>query len=440
MRKLIYFLLCVILFSCEKESTKNDSQNNTKLIAKIISGNNQKGYVFQELANSLVIKISDKDSIPYRSAKFKYLQHGESGIVCKSYNDIPGEYLFRWLLSCSVGNLNVSIIAFDSINRIIDTLHFTAISQYTNTWNRACGLPVDSCKFTFDRTEIIIKHPDNRLFLHSLDRRELYVSIDQGVSWSKTYQFDYTVYGSVINFSIAQDGTLYFSSEKGLFKSVDGKSWTKLNEYYIDSYYVFDNGRITVNTALDGEFLSTDFGQTWAKVNYGTEYSKIIRIADNTFVEKDMDKHASLLISRNNGIDWEQIGGISKFNNIVDIEYNDEYLYLTNLSGLSSVPEIYKSPVDNWNWIKLTTLTKNPNNYPSIGKLKFFKDKVYALTDKHIYEIGFSGDTTSLTNDIINKINVISTFEISSEGNMLIGCNAGAFAENGVFYRKLSEN
>ncbi len=442
MRKLIFLIFLFIIISCAKNSQEEDLSINTDLNATIISGNNQRGYSFQELENNLVIKIVDKDSIPYCAAKFKFLINKSNGYVCSRYNRTSqnkGEYNFRWLLSSNLGNQNISIIALDSIDRIIDTIKFSATSQYSDTWNRSWGLPFDTCQFLFDRTANLIKHPDGRIFLHSHDRVEFYESLDQGFTWSKLSNLDYANHGVFINIDISWDGIFYLFSEKGLFKSENGKNWNKLIDFYISHYTIFDSGRIRVNTLFDGSFLSNDFGNTWIKDNSIPPYSKVIRISTNTFVAIDGENHAKLLISQNNGVTWEQLYGTSKFYDIVDFAYNDGFLFITHLEGINSIPVIYKSSVDEWNWTKLTTLIKNKGNYPSIAKMKFFKNNVYALTDTHIFKIDFSGDTTSLTSKIINKMPFISTFEISKQGILLIGSDyGGEFGKLGVFYRDLN--
>jgi len=156
MKKLHYLLLLLILFSCKKENDGIKSDNNTGLFVKILSGNEQIGYSFQELDQDIVISIKDKDSIPYCKANFKYLINSGNGLVCNRHSSIKGEYRFRWLLSCNVGTQSASILIFDSINRIVDTLKLTATAKICDKWNRSCGLTVDSCSFSFDEIKTII--------------------------------------------------------------------------------------------------------------------------------------------------------------------------------------------------------------------------------------------------------------------------------------------
>ncbi|MBN2354992.1 T9SS type A sorting domain-containing protein [candidate division KSB1 bacterium] len=109
--------------------------------------------------------------------------------------------------------------------------------------------------------------------LAGVNRNGVYISKDQGQSWSKS-PADMGI-TTVVDFAIANTGDVIAASWAGLFKSSDqGQSWSAINPAQLQNVWFYcitktSNGNLYAGSWSEGVFLSTDNGATWQPYNSG---------------------------------------------------------------------------------------------------------------------------------------------------------------------------
>jgi len=154
---------------------------------------------------------------------------------------------------------------------------------------------------------------------------EVYHTSNGGINWTRAANtnnvlspINSTEYGTVGFFSVADDGTVFFSTNKGrLYKSTDkGVNWqafqTPFTANFISAFSSKTNGLIA--NPEDGKLYRTiNGGQTWEAIApkgvfYG-DHMKYIPLSNNSFVSSSADGEANvgLSFSRDGGLSWIDI-------------------------------------------------------------------------------------------------------------------------------------
>ncbi len=435
MKKFWYVLILIIIsISCEKHDETNDKKYETK----ILSGNNQTGYNNQELDSTIVIFVTKADGSPYESARFEVKTN--DGKLLPDLNHHDGNYPYRWFLGCNLGIQNACIYVYDSLNILIDTLNIESNCIKDTIWNRACGLPLvtSSGEFVFPTVNRIIEHPNGFLYIitHSFSQG-LFCSTDNGASWTKTYS-DYNK--DMIREIKIEFGIFYYSSDDGLYNSVDGVNWNRILDKRVSHFFVLDNKTIFADWSR-----SNDEGKTWT--SFSIQYAKRNGILENSGYILNMQRvdenriillndNGDLLFSKDNGLTWAILDNTNTFWCITDFFVEGENVFLINLYG-SSLPQIHKASLNDLNWSLFCTLTRWPGNIYEVTETQSYKSNFYILTDNGIYRVNPIGDTLNITRDAIKKTGRIDRFIISKDG-YLIACSE--YLGDGIFYRKLTTN
>ncbi len=172
----------------------------------------------------------------------------------------------------------------------------------------------------------------NGELLVATDADSLYISNNNGATWTPTYNY-WTRYMKQTN-----NGVVYCAANSGIIKSTDyGKTWQPLSidvsPYFINSFDVSDdNMTICAGSSTGGVYLSEDGGNIFQKImtdnNYFVDAVKIIDkktfliSSDSLYYTHD----AGLNI---NSIKDNRIFGVSDI--MID---NNKYIYISGLGGL----------------------------------------------------------------------------------------------------------
>lgn len=434
--KQIWYLLIVLIISISCE--KHDTINNKKYEIEILSGNRQTGYINQELDSTIVVFVKKPNGSPYERARF--IVKTDDGKFLTDLNYGNGKYPYRWFLGCNQGIQKACIYVYDSLNLLIDTLNIESNGKKDTLWNRSCGLPIltSTGEFLFSGINRIIKHSNGSLYLSSYSSSPaLFCSIDNGASWTEIYSLSNK---ARLNDIKIEYGNFFYASEDGLYKSIDGINWKRIIDIRVSNFFVLDNKTIYANW-----LRSNDEGTTWTSfsIRYVNRYGILTnsgnvlnmqRIDDNRIVFLNDD--GDLLLSKDNGLTWAILDKTNKFWCITDFFIEGENIFLINLYG-SSLPQVHKASLNDFNWSLFCTLTHHPGNYYEVTETISYNNNFYILTDNGIYRINPIGDTLNITRDAIRRMGRIDRFTISNDG-YLITCSE--YHGDGVFYRKLSSN
>jgi hypothetical protein len=422
MKQICFFLLVIFISSCEKDKVA-DHKNNA-FVAETKSGNNQKGFINQELDSTISIVVKDLNGRAYSRARISFSTNDGNML---QYEISSGIYGVRWLLGCNEGIQNGSIVIKDSLDRLIDTIKVSAAVTKDLIWNRACGIPlrIEYKLFIFPMIKKIAEHPNGSLFIIDYSG-DLYGSADNGESWNKTYSFSNLLSHDI---SINENGSLFLSSDSGLYKSSDGLKWNRILNKPVPRCFVLDN-----NTLVTFMQRSDDEGKTWRNfsasyinrygvLQYNEAIMQIKRIDNNQIVLLNDD--GELLLSQDNGETWRIFTNTNTFWDISGFFVKDNNIYLVNIDGGDSNPRVYKSSLDNISWTLFCTLSHRPGNYYQVTDISSYGNYLYFLTDNSIFKVSQSGET-SIISDFTGSF-------ITSKNSNLVVCT-----NNGVFYRHIS--
>jgi len=431
--KFISFLSIILLIlSCNKENPP-DAQE-TEYFAKLSSGNQQSGLINQELDSPIIIDITDENGQNYSKAKISFLS--ADGNLFSEFKWFSQPYYVRWLLGCNIGIQNALIVIKDSADIPIDTINISATTGKDPLWNRVCGLPmaIDNYQFKFSPIAKFIGHLDGSLYTIAA-YSSLYVSSDNGETWSKKYTLN--DYFRINDLTINNSGDFFMSAENGLFKSDDCISWIKVIDKPIARCFALDSKTLFACGSASPEIYRSDNnGETWNETTISytkhnvIQYAGYILQAEKIGEDKILLFNGDLLISNDNGLSWNIFDNTTMFY-ISGFLVKDNIIYLATIAG----PKIYMTDLDNISWTLLCTLIHHPFDDNQACEIYNYADNLFVLTDHCIYKINQNGDTLNITTNIWSKMDGISKFIISADGNLIVGSE---HKDNGVFYSKIN--
>ena len=434
--KFVYFFFIVLFItSCNKENPPEVQE--TEYFAKLLSGNQQSGLINQELDSPIIIEITDENGQNYSKANMSFLT--PNGNLFSEFKLFSQPYYVHWLLGCSIGIQNALIVIKDSAEIPIDTINISATARKDPLWNRVCGLPLatDNGQFKFSPIAKFIKHPDGSLYTIAFPAAysSLYVSSDNGESWSKKYTLN--DYFRINDLTINNSGDFFMSAENGLFKSHDCISWIKIIDKPIARCFALDSKTLFACGSASPEIYRSDNnGETWNETIISYTKSNVIKYAEYILQAEKIgeDKillfNGDLLISNDNGLSWNIFDNTTKFY-ISGFLVKNNIIYLATIAG----PMIYMTDLDNISWTLLCTLKHHTFDPYQACEIYNYADNLFVLTDHCIYKIKQNGDTLNITTNIWSKIDGISKFIISANGNLVVGSE---YKDNGVFYSKIN--
>jgi hypothetical protein len=259
-------LICTLYFSCSKKSQpapQNGGSNGIKI--SLVSGDSQTDTIGYQLPNPIVVKVT-QNGTPLSNYGVLFEGSGcNADRMDGSITKTDGTAQYGWFLAGDVGQQTMKIFAVDENNKKVDsiTINSTAIAPGSGGWHfSACTYP-----FGFTVTALC-KAGSGRLFTaFSGGPAYLRYSDDNGVSWlsvkglGKTHRFE-TVAASSANevFAAADDGNFYSSD--------NGQTWATLPVQSFDAPNISGisftpSGKIFVSTQLNSVCVSSDKGKTW---------------------------------------------------------------------------------------------------------------------------------------------------------------------------------
>ncbi|MBU3911793.1 MAG: hypothetical protein KKD90_04325 [Candidatus Omnitrophica bacterium] len=238
-----------------------------------------------------------------------------------------------------------------------------------------------------DIREVAVKGDD--ICMSSENR--LYRSEDDGETWNVVF-LARGEYGT-INFIQVFRGAVFICTDKGLFKSIDGKtSWKRIfkgigTEASSTQHIAFDNNKIYLGTG-GGLFLSSDNGATWQKEQGEAGNINIKWIASlegNVFLATEKGVYKS------SGPDWKRVFITSSEETEYDADVINEAATASKLVNsiyvkdkkifLATDSGIFTSDDKGESWQNFTSAGLGSEKINRI----LFKDNLYAATDSGVF-------------------------------------------------------
>jgi len=293
-----------------------------------------------------------------------------------------------------------------------------------------------------DMKELAID-PYNEGVFYAASIKRLYRSEDKGETWRVV--FSARGDGNVINFINVSGQGVFVCTEKGVFKSPNGKSgWKRMfkgvgieenNALHIN---IFQGGEIYLGTK-GGLFFSSDNGATWKKDSGEAGNISITWIA---FREEDIFLASDRGLYKSSDSGWRRVFVTSREESDFDSSQtdestsavkpvnsmivNNETLYLATDSG------IFISEDKGYNWKRFSS----EGLLSQRVKRLLFKDNFYAATDEGVFVFGDKDKMwralyTGMTADKIESMSA------DKEGVIWVATDKGLY-KSGMKSRSLS--
>jgi photosystem II stability/assembly factor-like uncharacterized protein len=256
-------------------------------------------------------------------------------------------------------------------------------------------------------------------YVYATAGARLFKTNDSGQSWSKIYEgfnllkkSNNLIYGisgtsfdtyhfttdfgatwqvipnSTINWMAELNGSIYYTTQDGIYKSVDnGNTWVKktdgikaYNRIYATETTLFVN---CMNPSDQGIHKSTDFGETWTNVGlgdaiyYGWEF---INHNGVLFIGVDYTTPRGVWRSSDNGDTWVQVNSGAK---VRRLESNGSKIYLSTYDPNSQKYPLFISTDNGATW---TNIMDDSNN-------------MFDADDTHLYVYSFPDHVVKSSND-----------------------------------------
>ncbi len=292
-------LICTLYFSCSKKSQpapQNGGSNGIKI--SLVSGDNQTDTIGYQLPNPIVVKVT-QNGTPLSNYGVLFEGSGcNEDLMGVNYTLPDGTAGYNWALAGDVGQQTMKIFAIDANNKKVDsiTINSKAIPAGSSGWHAS------ACTYPFDNTiTAICKSGAGRLFT-SLSGGPAYLrySDDNGVSWfsvkalGNAHRFE-TVAASSANevFAAADDGNFYSTD--------NGQTWATLPVQGFDAPNVSGmsftpSGKIFVSTQLNSIYVSSDKGKTWIITPASAFTFPTLSGNDGNFACPSEDKNGNLYV------------------------------------------------------------------------------------------------------------------------------------------------
>ncbi|NOU45611.1 MAG: T9SS type A sorting domain-containing protein [Bacteroidales bacterium] len=266
---------------------------------------------------------------------------------------------------------------------------------------------------------------------------QLFVSTDNGLSWSKmnsiTFPDDVRAIASIGNY-------IFIGTGSGVFRSDDnGLTWIKkingfpYGEKYINYLAVSDTSLFAAGTG-SGLIRSTDYGENWTTVTNGLTDTYLYSLTANetTVFAGTGDNNLGVFRSTDNGATWLQVSdGMAYYYNgnwipnmapmITSLAYVGSDLY----AGTSEFQGIWKSSDDGDNWVFTSMETMN---YNTISAISGNESMVLAgsFNGEGIIKSNDGGVSWIEANHGIDVYGLVSTFLMES-GNTFVSTKGGIY-------------
>ena len=324
---------------------------------------------------------------------------------------------------------------------ILAVFAFAPIAIADETWERVTGITEPNIR------EIAI----SGMALYSASARNLYRSEDDGNTWHGV--FSARGEDNAINFIAALRNCVFVCTNRGLFKSIDGKAgWKNIfkgigaEEKSVFHIALSGDKNLYLGTKK-GLFTSSDNGATWKK---GTGLAADLSVSWVSFYEDSVLLATEKGIYKNSGTDWKRTFIASSEETEYDIDSQDESLsamnpvnsiataqdkiYLATNSGIF----ISDNKGESWQSFESTGLGSQKINrllvldsqtqYPSSA---VEKNILFAATDNGVFIFSDDDKTWQAVYKGIDA-DKINSIRADNKGRLWAATNKGLYRSKGV--------
>lgn len=323
MKHFLIFFVLVMLFGCN-ESDEPLSIKNQYALLEIVSGNNQSGITGQLLEDSLILKVTPKNTtlkVDHFYVKAK-MAKGNGDIIGSGYSNnfvsnANGKIKLQWRLGCDQKDqlLTFYLYNFDSCSfnvnpplacTPIDSVTFSATSSTPSGWNRSCGIS------WVDRYNTKFRTQNNQLYAVNSGTLYKYIEGAETRWWDKIPGVPVT---DIFDFGFTSTGSVYLLTENhGVYYSSDFKIWTLQTNGILDPRYplsiLVEDSVVYVSFMFDGVYrMRTSAPNFWKKLlidgKYNEEYKFLTRHPNGELYL--IDKWGTYWVSENSGDSWDRV-------------------------------------------------------------------------------------------------------------------------------------
>ncbi|MGE5499359.1 MAG: YCF48-related protein [Syntrophothermus sp.] len=179
---------------------------------------------------------------------------------------------------------------------------------------------------------------NNTLYAGRMDG--LFISKDNGETWSKIISPEFSWYFRIIKF---QNNSIYVAGDKLYISTDNGKTWTGKGlptGAEIRSLVIFNENEMMLMSSFPvvflnnpGIFYSSDKGSTWKKIVDGsalTGQSRLKENQGNLYLTSDLGR---IYVSSDKGASWETVTANLTGTNISDIIFSDKEILASAWGG-----------------------------------------------------------------------------------------------------------
>jgi len=430
--------IALLYFGCSKSNNSdNGPKNNTPAPVKIeiVSGSGQTDTVGLQLANVIVVKVTQNGS-PVSGYNVEFQGSGcNQDLTINETTQADGTTSYIWRLAGDVGQQTLKAYALNAQNQKVDSA--TAISTGVAAgpgWHHSACTLMDS-----DPVEAFAKLSSGKLFACYSGEHYIRYSEDNGASWSALTNLGNNHHFSWI-LSSPSDELYVFADNEGTFYSKDaGQTWTQLSippiSGVISTVIYTPDGKLIITTQTN-VYISADKGQTWATTPAsGFEVPGAHGGGDDDFASPTEDKSGNLYVvgrvsgtiykSTDNGNTW---AAVARPQNELDFGfYVDNNNWYYKIIGGSLEAGLYLSK-------------DNGATYTELFSASYFLDLFSIQSDGNYY---FEDVATGLyqSTGITTSVKLISSFltptnapyVVAKNGNVISGYYSNMFI---VYFQK----
>lgn len=442
MNRQVWLLLFVLAITgCDEESENAKPTMEKYAMLEIVSGNNQTGVTGQFLKDSLIIKVTPKNS-SIRADRFyvRTKMTKGNGYVEQfyyhnaSFASTNGKIRTRWSLGCDQNEQKFTFYLYnidscmyaqipEPVCTPVDSITFSATASTPAGWNRSCG----------------IIYPDyyNTNFktfggqVYAVSRGALYKMVRQDAAWWE--KITSVPVNDVAYFDFNSAGKMFIVSEnQGVFTSTDLKNWTSIGNGLLDPRdpigLLVEDSVVYVSYYFDGLYRLRSGSTFWKKLlingTYIDRYEFLARHPNGTLYTTDTWN--TIWESKNSGDLWSNTGIEWKYKNyhVEDFKIHPSgQIYIGANDATLSILDPATYTGDMFSYYQFNSSMQTINN------ITFREDGVYYLVNftpnpglyssahgYQKYDIGFNEK--------------FSRFVFDSQGRVLV------MTWDGVYYKK----
>lgn len=421
----VIVLFFFLLSACNRQVDQKPEEGPaglSRIKIEIVSGNNQWDTIGQRLNDSIVIRLTRRDTILKNyPLLFTDSSCQVTTLTNKQTSDV-GLSVYSWQLNATNGKQNLKVSVYDSVLNIKDSIFVTAEGIVPDsTW-----LPGNCLPGIGETITTLAQLSTGRIYCGTnLDSAPFY-SDDNGQSWQRLDLYPYKYF--IEKICISPSDEIYVATRhNGIFYSADkGQTWESRSNGLTSTQYLSDltilkNGKLLTATDYGGIFLSHDKGRNWIPISGTLRYQyQFYNLCESAGILYAISQGDDLWKSMDYGTTWNRVS-YSAFTKVQSLFIDSVGTMYVGTEGVDGY--IYRSTDNGINWVKIFT---NPEVTGIADRISNF-----SMKNGHFY---FTSEGYGLvrTKDFIkyDKISFATqAYLVAHSGTVLLNC-----CFKGLFY------